>query len=195
MTFFSFLRSLGTRRSRRGGRTDAKAARRRPHLALEPLEKREVPVANTTPFVQSVTPADGSTVVQMPRDASGEPYLYVTGIDGDHVVLREGEPHTTSSGYTYSFGGQVEASGVSIKRDPGDLFRTQCGWIFPGSERSQHTVDRGWRAGRHTDSHANGHQCRQRIGDIRGVDRRHGGLQRHCHSVLTRAGARREPIV
>jgi cytochrome c biogenesis protein ResB len=63
-----------------------------------------------------------ATVVQMPTDGRGDPYLFVTGVDNDNVALVSGKAVTAASGYAYTFGGQVEASGVSVKRDPGDTF-------------------------------------------------------------------------
>lgn len=63
-----------------------------------------------------------ATIVQMPNDGQGNPYLFVTGVDNDNVALANNKPVTAASGYTYTFGGQVEASGVSVKRDPGDTF-------------------------------------------------------------------------
>lgn len=65
---------------------------------------------------------DGRAVVQMPVDTSGEPYLYVTGIDDTNVQLNTDQPYTNAAGYTYTYEGQVEASGISVKRDPGDTF-------------------------------------------------------------------------
>ncbi len=66
--------------------------------------------------------ADGSATAQMPVDRSGSPYLFVTGVDAENLALEPGKPVTTSSGYTYAFEGRVEASGVSVKRDPGGTF-------------------------------------------------------------------------
>jgi hypothetical protein len=65
---------------------------------------------------------DGSATVQMVDDGHGQPYLFVSGIDLNNVVLEDGKPVTTSGGLTYEFGGRVEASGVSVRRDPGDSF-------------------------------------------------------------------------
>jgi cytochrome c biogenesis protein ResB len=64
----------------------------------------------------------------MPTTADGTPYLFVTGISDDNVLLAKDRPVTTSGGLTYTFRGQVEASGVSVKRDPGDTFI----WIAVG---------------------------------------------------------------
>ena len=53
-----------------------------------------------------------SVVVQMPTDAAGNPYLFVSGLQDDqregNVTIRQGVPLTTSAGYTYTFGGRVE---------------------------------------------------------------------------------------
>lgn len=66
--------------------------------------------------------ADGLATVQMPVDSEGEPYLVLSGVDTDPVLAAAGQEATTSSGYVYRFGGRVEASGINIKRDPGDTF-------------------------------------------------------------------------
>jgi len=67
-----------------------------------------------------------SVVVQMPRRGDGTPYLFASGLDQGGAVgnlaLAAGEPRRTTAGYSYLFGGRVEASGVSVKRDPGDTF-------------------------------------------------------------------------
>ena len=65
---------------------------------------------------------DGLATVQMPVATDGEPYLVLSGVDDDPVLLAPGQEVTTGSGYTYTFGGRVEASGINIKRDPGDTF-------------------------------------------------------------------------
>ncbi len=65
---------------------------------------------------------DAGAIVQMPNAANGEPYLYVVGIDQEPVVLGKDAPVKTDAGYTFTFRGQVEASGVSVRRDPGDTF-------------------------------------------------------------------------
>jgi cytochrome c biogenesis protein len=58
----------------------------------------------------------------MPLGGDGRPYLLVNGIDERNVILEQGKAVTTPSGYTYLFQGRVEASGVSVRRDPGDTF-------------------------------------------------------------------------
>ncbi|MBA4181856.1 MAG: hypothetical protein C0506_14795 [Anaerolinea sp.] len=65
---------------------------------------------------------DGSAMAQMVEDGNGHPYLFISGIDLENVVLEAGKPVTTPGGFTYEFGGRVEASGVSVRRDPGDTF-------------------------------------------------------------------------
>ena len=66
--------------------------------------------------------ADGPVYFQMPSDSSGQPYLFVTGLDDGAVVLLPGQGVRPANGYGYSFTGRVEASGVSVKRDPGQRF-------------------------------------------------------------------------
>ena len=66
---------------------------------------------------------EGGATVQMLLDAEEQPYLFVSGIEqGDVTTLRLDEPVANSEGYTYTFRGQLEASGVSVRRDPGDTF-------------------------------------------------------------------------
>ena len=64
----------------------------------------------------------GVVNVQMPEAADGRPYLFISDIDAVNVVIAEGTTVETSSGYRYQFGGRVDASGIDIRRDPGDLF-------------------------------------------------------------------------
>ena len=66
--------------------------------------------------------SDGQATVQMPYDTGGQPYLTLSGTDDDTIFLAAGRPVTTTGGYTYTFNGQVDASGINIKRDPGDTF-------------------------------------------------------------------------
>ena len=65
---------------------------------------------------------DGSATVQMPSDGKGNPYLYITGVDLSAFALTQGDSVSAQNGYSYRFDGQVEASGVSVKRDPGSAF-------------------------------------------------------------------------
>lgn len=65
---------------------------------------------------------DGAATVQMVDDRAGNSYLFVSGIDLNNVVLTPGNPVKTSGGFTYEMVGRVEASGVSVRRDPGDTF-------------------------------------------------------------------------
>lgn len=67
---------------------------------------------------------EGGATVQMLLDGDEQPYLFVSGIDAQSLAtaLPLEEEVTTSGGYTYTFRGQLEASGVSVRRDPGDTF-------------------------------------------------------------------------
>ena len=67
-------------------------------------------------------PTEGVVNVQMPEGADGRPYLFISSIDEDHVVIPDGATVETSSGYRYRFGGRVDASGIDVRRDPGDTF-------------------------------------------------------------------------
>ncbi|MCZ2108454.1 MAG: cytochrome c biogenesis protein ResB [Dehalococcoidia bacterium] len=64
---------------------------------------------------------DGATV-QMPAGGDGRPYLFISGVDQDNLIVTDGAPRVSASGYSYGFLGRVEASGVSVKRDPGSAF-------------------------------------------------------------------------
>jgi cytochrome c biogenesis protein ResB len=64
----------------------------------------------------------GGATVQMPTGADGQPYLFVSGLDANNVILAQDRPVTSDAGYTFTFQGRVEASGLSVKRDPGDTF-------------------------------------------------------------------------
>ncbi len=65
--------------------------------------------------------AEGEALVQMPVDRVGQPYLFVNGVGNENLFLVQGRP-TTAGPYTYTFEGRVEASGVDVRRDPGDTF-------------------------------------------------------------------------
>lgn len=80
---------------------------------------RSIPAIQVFDMPGATTPA-GATV-QMPNAPDGTPYLYVVGIDSEPTLLAPDRP-VSVGGYTYTFRGQVEASGLSIKRDPGDTF-------------------------------------------------------------------------
>ena len=64
----------------------------------------------------------GVVNVQMPEGADGRPFLFISNIDAGNVVIREGATVETASGYRYRFGGRVDASGIDVRRDPGDTF-------------------------------------------------------------------------
>lgn len=65
---------------------------------------------------------DAGAVVQMPLGGDGRPYLLISGIDDRNLVLEQGAAATNTAGYTYLFRGRIEASGISVRRDPGDTF-------------------------------------------------------------------------
>ncbi len=65
---------------------------------------------------------EGVVNVQMPETADGRPYLFISDIDVQRVVVAEGATVETSTGYRYHFGGRVDASGIDVRRDPGDTF-------------------------------------------------------------------------
>lgn len=65
---------------------------------------------------------DGMATVQMPRDAVGQPYLFLVGVDERPVALLPGESATTAAGYTYTFVAPVEGAGIDVRRDPGGIF-------------------------------------------------------------------------
>ena len=65
----------------------------------------------------------GPVAVQMLENGRGEPYLVVTGVDSAGPLLVTAASQATStSGYGYTFTGRVEASGIDVRRDPGDTF-------------------------------------------------------------------------
>jgi cytochrome c biogenesis protein len=65
---------------------------------------------------------DGFATVQMAATGDGKPYLVVAGLDDDPVALLPGDAVRNADGYEYTFGGRVDASGLNIRRDPGDTF-------------------------------------------------------------------------
>lgn len=80
---------------------------------------RSIPAIQVFDMPGATTPA-GATV-QMPEGPNGTPYLYLVGIDSEPTLLATNRP-VSVGGFTYTFQGRVEASGLSIKRDPGDTF-------------------------------------------------------------------------
>ena len=66
--------------------------------------------------------ASGPVTVQMPEGGDGEPYLFVSNVDATNLAIEAGETIETSAGYRYRFGGRVDASGIDVRRDPGDTF-------------------------------------------------------------------------
>ena len=81
----------------------------------------EIPAIKVRDLPGAVTD-DGSAIVQMPVGGDGRSYLYVTGADASNLILTDSGPVKASNGYTYRFLGRLDASGVSVKRDPGSTF-------------------------------------------------------------------------
>ncbi|HQW50608.1 MAG TPA: cytochrome c biogenesis protein ResB [Tepidiformaceae bacterium] len=83
------------------------------------IEVQAIPVLS----VADMPGAFGDEVtIQMPTGRDGVPYLLLTGVSIDPLVLAPDTSVENEEGYTYTFRGQVEASGLSIRRDPGDTF-------------------------------------------------------------------------
>ena len=82
---------------------------------------QEIPAIKVADLPGAVTD-DGSAIVQMPVGGDGRSYLYVTGADASNLILTDSGAVKAASGYSYSFLGRLEASGVSVKRDPGSTF-------------------------------------------------------------------------
>lgn len=88
---------------------------------VEFREARSIP-AMRVDDMPGATSEDRTVVVQMASGRDGEPYLFVSGIDSNNVELPMGQPLRTPGGHTYTFGGRIEAAGLSVRRDPGDTF-------------------------------------------------------------------------
>ena len=105
---------------------------------IDPVELRPGEVAETgshritfrgiatVPAIPVLDMPRGETVgvvnVQMPEGGDGRPYLFISNIDAGNVVIAEGATVETASGYRYRFGERVDASGIDVRRDPGDTF-------------------------------------------------------------------------
>ena len=85
---------------------------------IQYTEPRSIPARR----VDDLPGTDGPVVVQMPTGADGAPYLFITGLDPDGAILEPSVAYVASNDYVYRFDGQVQASGVNIRRDPGDTF-------------------------------------------------------------------------
>ncbi len=88
---------------------------------VEFRQPRAIPAMQIDDMPGAVS-GDGTVVAQMPAGRDGRPYLFVSGIDSDNVELAVDQAVRTPGGYTYTFGGRVEAAGLSVRRDPGDTF-------------------------------------------------------------------------
>jgi hypothetical protein len=83
------------------------------------LEARSIPALTIADMPGAI---DDRVTVQMPTGGDGKPYLLISGLGDAPLVLTRDVPVKNEQGYTYTFGGQLEASGVSVRRDPGDTF-------------------------------------------------------------------------
>ncbi len=83
------------------------------------LEARAIPALTIADMPGAI---DDRVTVQMPTGGDGKPYLLISGLSDAPLVLTRDVPVKNEQGYTYTFGGQLEASGVSVRRDPGDTF-------------------------------------------------------------------------
>lgn len=83
------------------------------------LEAQAIPALSIGDMPGAV---DDQVTVQMPTGGDGRPYLLVNGVSYDPIVLTLDAPVENEEGYTYTFRGQLEASGLSVRRDPGDTF-------------------------------------------------------------------------
>jgi len=77
-------------------------------------------------LVSSLPGADGDTVAEMSQTEAG-PVLTVGPVEGRALALSPGDP-VTIGGYEYTFGGQREFSGITVRKDPGSMFI----WIATG---------------------------------------------------------------
>ncbi|MCL4239811.1 MAG: cytochrome c biogenesis protein ResB [Dehalococcoidia bacterium] len=79
--------------------------------------------ATTVPAIRidDMPGAPDGAIVQMIQSPGGTS-LFLNGIEDENVELATGEEYTATNGYTYRFDRQVEASGLDVRRDPGDFF-------------------------------------------------------------------------
>jgi len=71
--------------------------------------------------VDDMPGAPEAAVLQMIQSPGGTS-LFLNGIEDNNIELATGEEYTATNGYTYRFDRQVEASGLDVRRDPGDVF-------------------------------------------------------------------------
>ncbi|MSQ60983.1 MAG: hypothetical protein EXR43_00095 [Dehalococcoidia bacterium] len=72
-------------------------------------------------------PGARSALVQMPRDRAGRPYVLLAGAGDAPVLLTEGHSQLID-GRRYTFEGQRDIAGITVKRDPG----SKIIWIAGG---------------------------------------------------------------
>ncbi len=85
------------------------------------LQGHAIPAITLLKFPGAASP-DTPVTLQMPSDGDGKTSLFISGLDAGGFEVAQGQPVISSSGNTYSYNGQVNASGVSVKRDPGSTF-------------------------------------------------------------------------
>jgi len=85
------------------------------------LQGHAIPAITLLKFPGAASPNTPVTL-QMPTDGDGKTSLFVSGLDAGGFEVAQGQPVISSAGDTYSYNGQVNASGVSVKRDPGSTF-------------------------------------------------------------------------
>jgi cytochrome c biogenesis protein ResB len=88
------------------------------HYRIQYTGPKSIPVRQ----VDDMPGATGPVTVQMPDGPGGEPYLFVTGLADRGVAITPVSPFISADGHTYAFDGQVQASGINVRRDPGDTF-------------------------------------------------------------------------
>lgn len=87
---------------------------------IEFAAPRSIPAIQVLDMPGATT--DAGATVQMPSTGAGTSYLFVSGLSQENVLLADNHPVSLPNGYTYTFKGRIEASGVSVRRDPGDTF-------------------------------------------------------------------------
>ncbi|HKS91195.1 MAG TPA: cytochrome c biogenesis protein ResB [Tepidiformaceae bacterium] len=85
------------------------------------VQGHAIPAITLLKFPGAASPNTPVTL-QMPTDADGNTSLFISGLDAGGFEVAQGQPVISSAGDTYSYNGQVNASGVSVKRDPGSTF-------------------------------------------------------------------------
>lgn len=82
---------------------------------------QQVPALRIDDMPGALDPEAGVTVQLLPGEDAPD-RLVLVGVDAEPLTLAEGGSARTRGGYTYTFGGQAEGSGINVRRDPGDTF-------------------------------------------------------------------------